>query len=82
VRDFRRIGSWDRSTARFAVELTTLPADADAVAVLLHRPHQGAIEAPPSLRYVDGAFEEDRVTVRIAHQQALLRRGLERDRAG
>jgi hypothetical protein len=43
VRAFRRVGGWDGGAAQFAVELTTLPEDADRVAVLLQRPQQGAI---------------------------------------
>lgn len=43
VRSFQRLARWDGRPQQLKVPLSTLPADATAVAVLLQRPNQGAI---------------------------------------
>jgi hypothetical protein len=49
VRSFKRVGRWDGAPRVMQVPLAALARDANAVAVLLQRPNQGAITGAATL---------------------------------
>lgn len=49
VRAFKQLGTWDGSAREFTVPLTSLPAEASKVAVLIQAANQGAIAGASSI---------------------------------